>query len=338
MSDLFIRLAQRMANPSSALRPRPVARYEEAGALSDDPAPVGPTAGYQPEAASASSPPPHDLLSAQQRPTDLIPRLSWSSDPQDHQRAGSIPPPLTSYQSPTPGAPDPAASGSPMPSPSSPAEAVPSTLPAAQPRAPRQSGQGSMPERFDDMPLASSPGILAGPGLAPAGATADRGPSPRKAPANLPPHLPPQRLASEAPESAQGGWSMPPPSTPAEAVPSPPPVAQPRALRQSGQGSMPEWLDDMPLASPPASPQETLAGPRLAPAGATADRGPSPREAPANPARRESASPSAPPIIHVTIGRVEVRAHGGGTPPPPQRRDPALSLDDYLRRRTEGTL
>lgn len=49
---------------------------------------------------------------------------------------------------------------------------------------------------------------------------------------------------------------------------------------------------------------------------------------------------SAPPAIHVTIGRVEVRATAPAAPPVPQKskpsRAPKLSLDDYLRQRNGG--
>lgn len=47
-----------------------------------------------------------------------------------------------------------------------------------------------------------------------------------------------------------------------------------------------------------------------------------------------------PPSVQVTIGRVDVRAVMPPAPPapptPPARRTPALSLDDYLKRRNEG--
>lgn len=53
--------------------------------------------------------------------------------------------------------------------------------------------------------------------------------------------------------------------------------------------------------------------------------------------RDESAAPPAP-TIHVTIGRVEVRATQSASPSSPKSRPtrPAMSLDDYLRRRGSG--
>ncbi|HEV7806656.1 MAG TPA: hypothetical protein VGO80_12605, partial [Solirubrobacteraceae bacterium] len=44
-------------------------------------------------------------------------------------------------------------------------------------------------------------------------------------------------------------------------------------------------------------------------------------------------------VVHVTIGRLEVRSATPGTPPAPGRaspRRPPVGLDDYLRERTEG--
>jgi hypothetical protein len=49
-------------------------------------------------------------------------------------------------------------------------------------------------------------------------------------------------------------------------------------------------------------------------------------------------SPKEPPAIHVTIGRVEVRAMmpAAQVKPPPERSAPKMSLDDYLRSRNGG--
>lgn len=50
--------------------------------------------------------------------------------------------------------------------------------------------------------------------------------------------------------------------------------------------------------------------------------------------------PDAPPTIHVTIGRIDVRALISAAPQetrrPPERTRPALSLEDYLRQRNGG--
>jgi hypothetical protein len=54
---------------------------------------------------------------------------------------------------------------------------------------------------------------------------------------------------------------------------------------------------------------------------------------------RLAAPPTPRPVIHVTIGRIEVRAaRQTAAPQPAERRSPsaAMSLDEYLRRRSEG--
>ena len=55
--------------------------------------------------------------------------------------------------------------------------------------------------------------------------------------------------------------------------------------------------------------------------------------------RVDQGSSKSPPIIRVTIGRVEVRAVQSPAPAPKQAksRTPKLSLEDYLRKRTRGS-
>ncbi|HMP41858.1 MAG TPA: hypothetical protein PKA05_15870 [Roseiflexaceae bacterium] len=45
---------------------------------------------------------------------------------------------------------------------------------------------------------------------------------------------------------------------------------------------------------------------------------------------------AAPPVITITIGRIEVRPRSPAAPPPAPRRGAPLSLDSYLRRRDGG--
>jgi hypothetical protein len=53
------------------------------------------------------------------------------------------------------------------------------------------------------------------------------------------------------------------------------------------------------------------------------------------PARSESGREET--VVHVTIGRIEVRAVREPAKPAPQpARPPAMSLEEYLRRRSEG--
>jgi len=79
------------------------------------------------------------------------------------------------------------------------------------------------------------------------------------------------------------------------------------------------------------------------------DRNPALREAPVPPrlaspragVRAEAgASPVAEPTIRVTIGRIEVRATAPAPPPVPAARPagPRLTLEEYLRRRSEGRM
>ena len=56
-------------------------------------------------------------------------------------------------------------------------------------------------------------------------------------------------------------------------------------------------------------------------------------------ARRERAAAPEPAPVQITIGRVEVRAAPAGPEREPRRAGPTpprLSLEDYLRQRTEG--
>jgi hypothetical protein len=54
---------------------------------------------------------------------------------------------------------------------------------------------------------------------------------------------------------------------------------------------------------------------------------------------REAGAPPPAPQIHVTIGRLEIRAAGQPAPAPRRAREPAavMSLDDYLRQRASGS-
>lgn len=68
----------------------------------------------------------------------------------------------------------------------------------------------------------------------------------------------------------------------------------------------------------------------------TAQRPPEPAPAAPWPQRRQG--PAAGPTVHITIGRVEVRAPRETPAPAPRRpeRQPATSLDEYLRTRSGG--
>jgi hypothetical protein len=52
---------------------------------------------------------------------------------------------------------------------------------------------------------------------------------------------------------------------------------------------------------------------------------------------KRAGQPAPTPTIQVTIGRIEVRATSPATPPSkPRAASPAMSLDEYLRRRKGG--
>ncbi|HVO10135.1 MAG TPA: hypothetical protein VMX54_05215 [Vicinamibacteria bacterium] len=99
------------------------------------------------------------------------------------------------------------------------------------------------------------------------------------------------------------------------------------------------------IALEPRRPAELAAAPRpdhpLAPRAPTA---PPPLHVPGRTAARQAPAPRAPapeppPVVHVTIGRVEVRAEPPAVAPParaPRRPAAHLALEDYLRRRNGG--
>ncbi|MCB0231261.1 MAG: hypothetical protein KDH90_19445 [Anaerolineae bacterium] len=91
----------------------------------------------------------------------------------------------------------------------------------------------------------------------------------------------------------------------------------------------------VPSAVQPAAPARVIAQPQVTIAAAR------PAMADAAAAGRLTAQPEPPPAptIHVTIGRIEVRATPASTAASPSRPKPAptMSLDDYLRQRNGGS-
>jgi hypothetical protein len=121
-----------------------------------------------------------------------------------------------------------------------------------------------------------------------------------------------------------------------EATDHPNPAAGPAPRPAGSQASAIQ-----PLPPPPVSPAPESKLP--VPVTPTVPRGPAPRdftgkaETPAVRVPSRRAEPP-PPAIHVTIGRVEVRAVPPAAPPPhpAQPTAPRVSLDEYLRGRTGG--
>jgi hypothetical protein len=100
---------------------------------------------------------------------------------------------------------------------------------------------------------------------------------------------------------------------------------------------VPDLLDPSAPARLPAS--AATSGERsLAPRGALSE-GMRTGNADAGPRDGQRGEASPEPVIHVTIGRIEVRAARQAKPKPRPARAaaaPRLSLDDYQRRRREG--
>jgi len=168
------------------------------------------------------------------------------------------------------------------------------------------------------------------------------------------PQLSPTPVVRPAPETKSVGPQPPvprppaqplwqPPAVPAAARPVPEirermePAPAPQLPRPERKSPSVETVEARPLAPraalPPSAPPEApraavrpLVKPRVTP------RFESPRTAAAAPRAK-----AAEPVIHVTIGRIEVRA----TPPPAETRKeraaaaPVMSLDQYLRSRAK---
>jgi hypothetical protein len=150
---------------------------------------------------------------------------------------------------------------------------------------------------------------------APAGPVAPRPASPQPAGPPAPPlqpgpsRRPPVATAAALPQGEESGTLVGLP----RARPEPLRRVPPTAPREPGDVAPAPFLPARPLA--PGSPQ-----------GSASARG----------ARPETAPAPAPPAIHVTIGRIEVRATPQRAPalaPAPRPAAPKLSLDEYLRSR-----
>lgn len=98
--------------------------------------------------------------------------------------------------------------------------------------------------------------------------------------------------------------------------------------------------DPAPLRAPDdAAPAQEIVGLHVAPPVAPSRRDPPPLSDAAM-ASRMSSPPKAPPVVHITIDRIDVRAPDVSRPAAPSnpaRRQPAISLADYLRNSTRGS-
>lgn len=140
--------------------------------------------------------------------------------------------------------------------------------------------------------------------------------------ASLTPRTPPD-FSSQVPDPV----SPPPRLVDTRSMPalSSPSMARPATAEMEPITDISETPDITPRASQPSYPGENVFWEPLNPR--------------VRDTLRERAAPETPPEIHVTIGRVEVRAIS--QPPAPTRqvprpRTPSLSLDDYLKQRNEN--
>ncbi|MEV7037721.1 hypothetical protein [Amycolatopsis sp. NPDC051061] len=120
------------------------------------------------------------------------------------------------------------------------------------------------------------------------------------------------------------------PAAPARTTPE-----RPAKTRQGGRAAAPSLEDESAPPSFPAEAEPVRAHPvRPAPAAA---REPVDVPKPSRPVSRRA--PAAEPTVHISIGRVEVKAAPQPAPRPARAespRRPAVSLDDYLRNRAGG--
>jgi hypothetical protein len=88
-------------------------------------------------------------------------------------------------------------------------------------------------------------------------------------------------------------------------------------------------------ARPETDTDTAMAPPRPAP-----DHHPIARPAPTPAPAADRSRRTQRPVVRITIGRLEIRAQSASPPPrpsAPRARQPALSLDEYLRRRSRGS-
>ena len=109
-------------------------------------------------------------------------------------------------------------------------------------------------------------------------------------------------------------------------------AALPRVNGATPKQPIPEQRATRPGSAPPATTRTLVAG------GADPGR-PSAQRARHRVAFRPNESSEQPPIVRVTIGRIDVRATTPAAPPRKSstRSEPKLTLDSYLKSRREGT-
>ena len=310
MSDFLARLALRATDTAAAVHPRPLGRFEPAA---EPRAAIGHDAGDAP--------------------------ASWPTPPRRPENAPAVAQPLAPL--PRPSATPPAVR---LAAPLSVAPRTPPTV-AADPSPPRRTPPARPPAPIPERPHTPAPPAVV---FSPPPAVV-RPPSAAPHPLRdlLPRAVHPAPLAdrpTDARPALPGERS--PAARPADGRPGPRPTAlpgvpfvAPRLTLVAGDTTAqqpPRPMGQFPTR-PPAAPAFLTASPTVAPSvppailaqlRAAVHPGPDERPLP-------TAQPPAPvPVVHVHIGRVEVRAAPPPRPSAPARPAPPLpTVDDYLRRR-----
>ncbi|GAA0311681.1 hypothetical protein [Kineococcus aurantiacus] len=203
---------------------------------------------------------------------------------------------------------------------------------------------GPLPD--PDRELGADPGVDHAPVPPPAAPVlrpSPTAPAAREQPAPAPVHA--DTPAPEAPRTPVPTTPHPPHRTPPPPVLAPVPVIVPAGR----PGPLPVSVDDPPdvaLLRGGTVPDGVVAVAQVPRSATTGALVLTPRPAPAGPPDLPDppdrpAPPTAAPTVHVTVGRIEVRLHPplrasrDGDPAAPPAAAPALSLEEYLRRREE---
>ena len=329
MSDYLANLAARSLGLAEVIRPRPVGLFEPPN-VTDRPV-AGPNLFPAPLESQRAAEAPADPPRLSRPTTGPLPESSPDVESPRVPPAILPPPPMQAEpQNPTPvlkpaatllsgarapGQVEPSASDSPEPG----------RAAAVQPKDPRP-----MPRPEPGLPVTAWTQEQLSPDLAqPALPRAQRPAAPEDStPPLAPPLLMPKRVeAASRPPIApvQMPVILPEyPSVPARPVFTPGIAAEETAPRPPALEM--HTVLRSPQPAPAVTPERIIARPHITPA-----QSPGPTPLPAT-ADRATSPPE--PVVHVTIGRIEVRA----TPPPAsakrevQARQPALGLDEYLQR------
>lgn len=298
MSDFLEQLARRAVSPSAGIRPRLPSAFEA-------PAPSEPWTPVDLEVASASAPTPGTSRPQPTRRTSVATAHAATVVSAEELPSGTPRPATTTHPA------VPVRASVEM-------DPVRQTTPEAAPELRPTNSAASLPpesHRTQVPPPASPPDQIATPTLASSGVDLPRSTEPT-----------PRRPAAEP--SFQAPPVLPANGTP---LPLPPPATRIPAVDAPTRGILPEEMKSgapespRPVAMRPLDihPQKSV-GRQTSPSADEAKFSAPPKAAPASPT---------PPAVHVSIGRVEIRAAAPAAPAPrpPAPRAPRLTLDEFLR-------